>query len=62
MEQSQLMEQSQQTISRSQLCALVHKAWSIKIWMSSVGKLVWPAQSPDISLKGHLLDELEQRL
>ncbi|KAL6466679.1 hypothetical protein MHYP_G00244830 [Metynnis hypsauchen] len=45
-------------------CAPVHKARSIKTWMSefSVEELDWPAQSPDLNPMEHLWDELEQRL
>ena len=45
-------------------CAPVHKARSIKTWMTEfgVGELDWPAQSPDLSPIEHLWDELEQRL
>ncbi|KAI2659461.1 Transposable element Tc1 transposase [Labeo rohita] len=45
-------------------CAPVHKARSIKTWMteSSVDELDWPVQSPDFNPTEHLWDELERRL
>ncbi|KAK1786227.1 hypothetical protein P4O66_017939 [Electrophorus voltai] len=41
-------------------CAPVHKARSIKTWMSKFGveELDWPAQGPDFNLIKHLWDEL----
>ncbi|KAL0147879.1 hypothetical protein M9458_056838, partial [Cirrhinus mrigala] len=45
-------------------CTPVHKARSIKTWMteSGVDELDWPAQIPDLNPTEHLWDELEQRL
>lgn len=45
-------------------CAPVHKAMSIKAWLSEFGveQLDWPTKSPDLNLIAHLWDELERRL
>ena len=42
----------------------VHKARSIKTWMSVFGveELDWPVQTPDLPPIEHLWDELEWRL